>query len=129
MLKGWRQHLSLIHKRSSTPSEQCTEANRDNWASEVKTKEQSSEVPGIVGYVLVFHHFTFYANGRAAWVAEIVVHEGFRRRGIRTLLIQSFEAWADQQDAKLFALSSRRAVPFYQTLGYEESARYLWKLL
>jgi hypothetical protein len=36
---------------------------------------------------------------------------------------------AAQQNAKLVALSSRRAVPFYQALGYEESARYLRKFL
>lgn len=101
----------------------------DNWAGEVEPKERSIAVSEIVGYVLGFHHFTFYANGRVAWVAEIVVHEAFRRRGIGTLLMQSFEAWTASQDAKLVALSSRRAVPFYQALGYEESARYLRKFL
>ncbi len=93
--------------------------NDDNRAGEVEP----------VGYILGFHHFTFYANGRVAWVAEIVVHETFRRRGIGTLLMQSFEAWAAGQDAKIVALSSRRAVPFYEALGYEESARYLRKFL
>lgn len=96
---------------------------------EVEPKERSIAASEIVGYVLGFHHFTFYANGRVAWVAEIVVHEAFRRRGIGTLLMQSFEAWAAGQDAKLVALSSRRAVPFYEALGYAESARYLRKFL
>ncbi|MBD2093507.1 GNAT family N-acetyltransferase [Microcoleus sp. FACHB-1515] len=100
---------------------------RNNWAGE--PQELSRTVPEVVGYILGFYHLTFYANGRVAWVAEIVVDEAFRRRGIGTLLMQSFEAWAADQAAKIVALSSRRAVPFYQALGYEESARYLRKFL
>lgn len=83
----------------------------------------------IVGYVLGFSHFTFYGNGKVAWVEEITVHETFRRRGIGSLLMQNFEAWATQQDAKLIALATRRAASFYQALGYEESATYWRKLL
>jgi GNAT superfamily N-acetyltransferase len=83
----------------------------------------------IVGYVLGFSHFTFYANGKVAWVEEITVHEAFRRRGIGASLMQSVEAWATQQDAKLIALATRRAAPFYEALGYEESATYWRKLL
>jgi GNAT superfamily N-acetyltransferase len=104
-------------------------ANRHNWAGKVEPKGQNIAVPEIVGYVLGFNHYTFYANGRVAWVEEIVVHEAFRRRGIGTLLMQSFEAWATQQDAKLVALATRRAADFYQALGYEESALYMRKLL
>jgi GNAT superfamily N-acetyltransferase len=62
-------------------------------------------------------------------VEEIVVHEAFRRRGIGTLLMQSFEEWATQQASHLVALATRRAAAFYQALGYEESATYLRKLL
>lgn len=83
----------------------------------------------VVGYVLGFKHYTFYANGQVAWVEEIVVHQDFRRMGIGTLLMQSFEEWAAHQDAKLVALATRRAAVFYQALGYEESALYLRKLL
>lgn len=104
-------------------------ANRHNWAGQVEPKGQSLAVPEIVGYVLGFNHYTFYANGRVAWVEEIVVNEAFRRRGIGTLLMQSFEAWAEKQDAKLVALATRRAAGFYQALGYEESALYMRKLL
>lgn len=119
-----------VHASDLVPTpKQRAEANRDNWAGEVEPKEQRIAGSEITGYILGFHHFTFYANGRVAWVAEIVVHEAFRRRGIGTLLMQSFEAWAAQQDAKIVALSSRRAVPFYQALGYEEPARYLRKFL
>jgi GNAT superfamily N-acetyltransferase len=83
----------------------------------------------LVGYVLGFDHYTFFANGRVAWVEEIMVSEAFRRQGIGELLMQAFETWAVARDSKLVALATRRAAPFYRALGYEESAIYFRKLL
>src|SRR5215510_3690388 len=48
----------------------------------------------LVGYVLGFEHYTFFANGRVAWVEEITVSEALRRQGIGKLLMQEFEVWA-----------------------------------
>src|SRR6266853_4532138 len=39
----------------------------------------------LVGYVLGFDHSTFFANGRVAWVEEIMVSEALRRQGIGQL--------------------------------------------
>jgi GNAT superfamily N-acetyltransferase len=83
----------------------------------------------LFGYVLGFDHETFFANGRVAWVEEIMVSELFRRQGIGQLLMQEFETWAVQRGSKLVALATRRAAPFYKALGYEESAMYFRKLL
>jgi len=83
----------------------------------------------LVGYVLGFEHYTFFANGRVAWVEEIMVSEAWRRQGIGQLLMQEFEAWARARGCKLVALATRRAASFYQALGYEESAVYFRKLL
>jgi GNAT superfamily N-acetyltransferase len=83
----------------------------------------------LVGYVLGFVHDTFFANGRVAWVEEIMVNEKFRRRNIGQLLMQDFEAWARANECKLVALATRRASTCYQALGYEESATYFRKLL
>jgi GNAT superfamily N-acetyltransferase len=83
----------------------------------------------LVGYILGFDHDTFFANGRVAWVEEIMVSELFRRRGIGQLLMQEFETWATARGSKLVALATRRAAPFYKALGYEESAAYFRKLL
>jgi GNAT superfamily N-acetyltransferase len=83
----------------------------------------------LVGYVLGFEHYTFFANGRVAWVEEIMVSEAWRRQGIGQLLMQEFEAWAVAKGCKLAGLATRRAAAFYQALGYEESATYFRKLL
>ena len=83
----------------------------------------------LVGYVLGFDHYTFFANGPVAWVEEIMVSEPLRRQGIGQLLMQEFEAWVMARGCKLVALATRRAATFYQALGYEESAAYFRKLL
>ena len=82
-----------------------------------------------VGYVLGFDHQTFYANGRIAWVEEIMVAEDVRLRGVGRQLMESFEQWAESRQSKLVALATRRAAPFYKSLGYAESATYFRKLL
>lgn len=83
----------------------------------------------IVGYVLGFDHFTFFANGRVAWVEEIMVRESYRRQNIGQMLMREFEAWGSARKSRLIALATRRASAFYQALDYEESASYFRKLL
>jgi GNAT superfamily N-acetyltransferase len=83
----------------------------------------------VVGYVLGFDHHTFYANGRVAWVEEIMVSKDVRRRGVGRHLMVSFEQWARSRQSKLVALATRRAAPFYQSIGYDESATYFRRLL
>jgi GNAT superfamily N-acetyltransferase len=83
----------------------------------------------VVGYVLGFDHCTFFANGRVAWVEEIMVREDCRRCGLGQLLMKNFENWAASRDSKLIALATRRAAAFYKSLAYEESAAYFRKLL
>lgn len=88
-----------------------------------------AEDADIVGYVLGFDHYTFFANGRVAWVEEITVRADQRRNGIGWQLMQAFETWAQARGARLVALATRRAASFYQAIGYEESATYFRKLL
>ncbi|MDB5302240.1 MAG: GCN5-related N-acetyltransferase [Phycisphaerales bacterium] len=83
----------------------------------------------VCGYLLAFDHYTFFANGRVAWVEEIMVREDHRREGIDGQLMGRFEEWARSHRAKFAALATRRADQFYQALGYEESASYFRKLL
>ena len=83
----------------------------------------------VIGYLLGFEHTTFYANGSVAWVEEITVSTQYRWRGVGRLLMQGVEGWAAARGARLVALATRRAAPFYQALGYAESASYFRKLL
>jgi GNAT superfamily N-acetyltransferase len=82
-----------------------------------------------LGYLLGFEHMTFYANGPVATVEEILVRAEFRGRGIGRILMGTFEHWAVSRNCGLVTLATRRAVPFYIALGYEESAAYLRKVV
>jgi GNAT superfamily N-acetyltransferase len=88
---------------------------------------QSSDA--IIGYVLGTVHPTFYASGHVACVEEIMVKEGFRRKGAGRLLMKNFESWAKSRDCRLVALATRRAADFYKCLGYAESATYFRKVI
>ena len=83
----------------------------------------------LIGYCLGADHCAFYANGRVAWVEEITVKEEVRRMGVGRELIEEFEAWCITRGSKLVALATRRAGPFYEAIGYEESAVYYRKVL
>ncbi len=83
----------------------------------------------LIGYCLGFWHDTFYANGRVAWLEEIMVIASHRRRGIGEAMMETFEGWAKKEGAVLSALATRRASSFYTAIGYEESASYFRRLL
>ena len=85
--------------------------------------------PERLGYLLGFRHLTFYANGPVGWVEEVAVRRRDRGCGIGRAMMNAFEDWAGHQNCALVALATRRAAPFYQALGYEESAVYFRKLL
>ncbi len=78
----------------------------------------------ILGYLLGFTRPSFYANGPVGWIEEVMVEETARRRRIGARLVAAFEDWARSRGARLVALATRRADPFYLALGYEASATY-----
>ena len=92
----------------------------------VEDNEDNKEV---VGYCLGFDHVTFFANGRVAWVEEMMVSSSHRRKGAGRSLMTAFERWSAARGAKLVALATRRAAEFYGAVGYEESATYFRKML
>ena len=92
----------------------------------VAVAEEEGEV---AGYRLGFDHLTFFANGRVAWVEEIMVSETHRRQGMGRRLMAAFEAWVRERNVKMIALATRRAAGFYKALGYEGSAAYFRKRL
>jgi GNAT superfamily N-acetyltransferase len=83
----------------------------------------------IIGYVLAFHHSTFYANGIVSWVEEIFVLEDFRGKNVGKKIMNIIEMNANNRGSKLIALATRRAGEFYKAIGYEESATYFKKNL
>lgn len=83
----------------------------------------------VLGYLLGFDHFTFFAGGRVAWVEEMFVDSGYRRRGVGRRLIDEFLQWTTARGSRMVALATRRATPFYRALGFAESATYLRKML
>jgi GNAT superfamily N-acetyltransferase len=89
----------------------------------------AADAENVVGYLLGFHHGTFYANGLVARVEEIFVLDRVRGRGVGRALMETFEDWAVDQGCALVALATRRAALFYAAMGYKESASYLRKLL
>jgi GNAT superfamily N-acetyltransferase len=82
----------------------------------------------LAGYLLGFRHLAFFANGPIGWVEELMVSPAARRTGVGAALMAEFESWAYGHGSALVALATRRAAPFYQALGYEESATYFRKL-
>jgi len=81
----------------------------------------------VVGYLLAISHPAFHANGPVAWVEEVMVAEPARGTGVGRQLMAAAEAWARRCGARYVALATRRAAPFYQALGYEDSAVYFKK--
>ena len=52
-----------------------------------------------------------------------------RRAGAGRDLMAAAEAWARTRAAAYIALATRRAAPFYRSLGYTDSATYFKKPL
>ena len=98
-------------------------ADEDAW---LHVAEEDGEV---IGYCLGFDHYAFYANGRVSWVEEIMVREDKRKEGVGRALMDAFEEWAKSRGSRLVGLATRRAAPFYEALGYEDSAVFFRKLL
>jgi GNAT superfamily N-acetyltransferase len=101
----------------------------DHAAAGGAAGDRTIPAAGCVGYLLGFEHLTFYANGRVAWVEELFVCDDHRGRGAGQALMGAFEDWARGRGCALAALATRRAASFYRTLGYQDSAAYLRKLL
>jgi GNAT superfamily N-acetyltransferase len=89
-----------------------------------------AELGGVViGYVLGFEHLTFYANGRVAWVEELMVAEAHRRQRVGKRLMDALTDWAAGQGCRMVGLATRRAADFYAALGYDASATYFRKVI
>lgn len=106
---------------TKTYQEVMSNPNADVFLAEDESK--------IIGYGLVFHHPTFYANGVISWVEELFVLDEYRGMKIGKRLMELIEGEAIERGSKLVALATRRASDFYKAIGYEESATYFKKTL
>ena len=94
-------------------------ASLDDANAIVLVAEESSS---LVGYLLGYDHFAFFANGRVAGVEEVYVAPERRGQGIGKALMQAFEEWARARSAAQIIVCTRRAADFYTAIGYEETA-------
>lgn len=83
----------------------------------------------INGYACGYMHVALHANGRVAYLDEMVVSEELRHSGIGRQLVASFEAWAVEHGCNVAALAAESAGPFYESLGYAASGSHYRKPL
>jgi GNAT superfamily N-acetyltransferase len=89
----------------------------------------AEEGAALVGYVSGYCHATFYAGGKTAWIDELLVVSRCRQHGVGRLLMEAFEAWAEENSCKLVSLATAGASGFYERLGYGTKAGYYKKYL
>jgi GNAT superfamily N-acetyltransferase len=79
----------------------------------------------VTGYALAFRLLTLYANGPIMELQELMVEPTFRRRGIGRKLVEAVveRAWAS--GCAEVTVPTRRAVEYYRSLGFVETAAYL----
>jgi GNAT superfamily N-acetyltransferase len=88
-----------------------------------------AELEGVVvGYISGYLHSTLYSNNPIAWVDEIVVKEGARKRGIGKKMMGNFINWASENESRLVALASHEGDAFYRSLGYKEDVSKYYTL-
>jgi GNAT superfamily N-acetyltransferase len=115
------QGFATSYRPEAAGFETCLRRVLADEAAWLAVAQEGSE---LVGYCLGFEHPAFYASAPVAWIEEVMVAADQRRRGVGAALICGFEVWAAGRGARLSALATRRAAPFYRALGYVESASY-----
>ena len=76
----------------------------------------------VVGYVLASDSVTLFANGVVTELLELFVEETHRRQGIGRGLVEQAVANAGNRGSVEVTVPTRRAGPFYLSLGFELSA-------
>jgi len=82
-----------------------------------------------LGYAVVTYNFDLEWHGRDAFVTELFVAEGARRRGIGAILLHAAEREARTHDARalhlLVAPENHAAQALYRARGFEASPRIM----
>ena len=65
----------------------------------------AAEGEEVVGYCLGFAHDTFLANGRVAWVEEIMVSSPHRKKGVgRSMLMHVRHRFVEREPSRLLEI-------------------------
>lgn len=132
-MPGDREQVFTLARDFATSFRPEREAFTDVYARLLEQEDAlvlvAEESGQVLGYLLGFDHWTFFANGRVSWVEEVMVQEEQRRKRIGAALLARFEEWAEARQSRLVALATRRAAQFYLAIGYEESATYFRRLV
>ena len=65
----------------------------------------AAEGEEVVGYCLGFAHDTFFANGRVAWVEEIMVSSPHRKKGVgRSMLMLVRHRFVEREPSRLLEI-------------------------
>lgn len=78
----------------------------------------------VIGYALAIDMLTLFANGIVTELIELMVEESSRRSGLGRMLVDGIVSRARSRDAVEVTVPTRRAGPFYERLGFEETANY-----
>lgn len=81
----------------------------------------------LIGYISGYIHTLIYANGKVAYIDEIVIDKDFRKNGYGKALISEFENRVRQHSVKFVTVSSRLVPGFYEKIGYEYVGIYFKK--
>jgi predicted N-acetyltransferase YhbS len=83
----------------------------------------------LVGYVMAAAFDALFANGPVVQIEELFVEGAERGRGIGGELVEAATEWARSIGAREVTVPTRRAGPYYERLGFEETAAYFHKRL
>lgn len=89
----------------------------------------AEEDGALTGYILAVSFGTLFANGPVVQIEELFVEEPHRGKGIARELINTATDWARETGAREITVPTRRAGPYYERLGFEETAAYYHKRL
>ncbi len=78
----------------------------------------------VIGYALAIDMLTLFANGVVTELIELMVEQHKREHGIGRALVEVIVLRARERGAIEVTVPTRRAGPFYEKLGFEETANY-----
>lgn len=122
--------VQLVAQLSSRPADLTAALTREAITSDATRVLVARDGDEVVG-TLTLAIFAI-PSGRRAWIEDVVVDEGARRRGIGELLVRRAVALATDARVRTVDLTSRasraEAHGLYRKVGFEERATNVYRL-